>query len=326
MNKDPRESITNGTEELTETPVFTRFKEWWRAKKESLDLWGLGKYFGFDNTQLKSALSSYKSLLTEIEHEYDAVAKSSGATPDQIEEAGQRREQMLLDAKRDLVYQMPENYRIWFKKRKIFNSWRTRPENWGFEESRYWGGRSGLTMRERRVLFGTLLIVFAGFGYWLYSIWTYEAPPEYVDETKFNVEKSTENVDSLYQAKRLAELKAAEEQKRRKQYAEARNRTINDINAGVYTTNSKDMRSEVKSLMQIYYENVYKQGLSEDEISTAMLRSALLLIGKKNPGVVTARDTYGVPLEWKPNTRINLTWVEVNSQGLDAYYKRKTGR
>ncbi|KAB2880019.1 hypothetical protein F9K33_06820 [bacterium] len=319
MNKEEKpQHFPDDSEDLVETPLFVRPKEWWRAKKESLDLWGFEKYLGCDNTAFKSALSGYKNLLQEIEHEYKETTKSINISPEELEEAKKNRDQMLLDAKRDFVYRMPENYRIWFKKKKIFRSWRFAPESWGFEESRYWGSRSGMTMRERRVLLGVFVLGGLALGFWLYKIFTfeYENPLEKSSPAVFNIERdTTHNVDSLARA-RILEEQRAEEQKRQKKFiAERNNRIINDVNSGFYITNSDNMRAEVKLLMEIYYENVNKKTLYG--ISNEALYTSLELISRNNPTVVTKKGNYGIPLQWKPNTKIKLTWAEITA-GLDV--------
>lgn len=307
-------------EELTETPVFGRFRAWWRAKKCSLDFWGFEKYLGVDNSAFKNALNTYKSLLAEIDEEYESVAKSPDSPPEAIEEARTRRDQGLLDAKRDFVYGMPDAYRVWFKKRKIFSSWRVSPESWGFEESRYWGSRSGLGLHERRIVVGTLFLGMLAIGFWIYTIATHETEEETVKE--FTVEKSTENVDSIYQAKRLAELRRAEEVRRRNLEVWRKDRIINEINEGTYTTSTKDMRADLVEIMQLYVENVYKLKITEEDIPSSHVRASMALIGRNNPQTISKRDEFGIPAEWTPNRRVKLAWSDISTV-LDRLYGRK---
>ncbi len=322
MNKEEKQQqIADDNEELVETPIFMRFKEWWRAKKESLDLWGFEKYLGCDNTEFKSALTAYKSLLQEIEHEFKETTKQINLPAEALEEAKKNRDQMLLDAKRDFVYRMPENYRIWFKKKKVFRSWRFAPESWGFEESRYWGSRSGLTMRERRVVISVLGLGIAVLGFWLYKIFTFESetPLEKGTTAVFNIERdTTQNIDSLARVRILLDQKAEEQKRTQKFIAERNNRIINDVNSGFYITNSDNMRAEVKLLMEIYYENVNKKTLYG--VSNEALFTTLELIRRNNPGIVTKSGDFGIPLQWTPNTKIKLTWSEIIA-GLEVQSK-----
>lgn len=308
-------------DELVETPLFGRFKEWWRAKKVSLDLWGLEKYLGVDNSAFKSALMSYKSLLAEIDAEYDSVAKDSQSTPEQIEEARSRRDQGLLDAKRDFVYSMPEDYRLWFKKNKIYSSWRTSPESWGFEESRYWGSRSGLSLRERRAVVLALTLSLIALGFWLYRIAVYETPVTEVKE--FTTEKSVENIDSLLQAKRMAEQRQAEEIRRRNLMVWRKDRIINEVNEGFYTTSTRDMKSDIIEIMQYYVEKVHNQSITESDIPASHVRRCVALIGRNNSHLITKRDESGIPMEWIPNRRAKLSWTDINSDLDRLFGKRK---
>lgn len=317
-DEDKAQQIPEESEELVETPIFSQLKEWWRAKKESLDLWGFEKYLGCDNRAFKEALTAYKNLLQEIEHEYKETTKSINLTPEELDEAKKNRDQMLLDAKRDFVYRMPENYRIWFKKKKVFRSWRYAPESWGFEESRYWGSRSGLTMRERRLVIGVFILGGLALAFWLYKVFTYQYvnPLDQSSHVVFNIDRdTTRNVDSLVQV-RIREEQQAEQQKLQKKFiAERNNRIINDVNSGFYITNSDNMRAEVKLLMEIYYENVNKKTLYG--ISNEALFTTLELISRNNPTVVNKKGDFGIPLQWKPNTKIKLTWAEIIA-GLDV--------
>lgn len=322
MNKEEKpQQLPEDIDELVETPIFMRFKEWWRAKKESLDLWGFEKYLGCDNTAFKSALSAYKNLLHEIDHEYKESTKQINIAPEALQQAKENRNQMLLDAKRDFVYRMPENYRIWFKKKKVFRSWRFAPESWGFEESRYWGSRSGLTMRERRVFLSVFLLGGIILAFWLFKIFTfkYDNPLDKSSETVFNIDRdTTQNVDSLVHVRIMEEQHAAQQKLQNKFITERNNRIINDINSGFYITNSDNMRAEVKLLMEIYYENTNKKTLYG--VSNEALFTTLELISRNNTGVVTKKGEFGIPLEWKPNKKIKLTWTEIVA-GLDVQFK-----
>ena len=324
MNKEEKtQQIADELEELVETPIFMRFKEWWRAKKESLDLWGFEKYLGCDNTVFKSALTSYKNLLQEIEHQYKETTKQINIHPEELAEAKKNRDQMLLDAKRDFVYRMPENYRIWFKKKNVFRSWRFAPESWGFEESRYWGSRSGLTMRERRVVLGVLGLGAIILGFWLYKTFTfkYENPLDKGSVAVFNIERdTTQNVDSLVRVRIMLDQRAEEQKRTQKFIYERNNRIINDVNAGYYITNSDNMRAEVKLLMEIYYENVNKKTLYG--VSNEALFTTIELITRNNPGIVTKTGDFGIAMQWKPNIKIKLTWSEIIA-GLDVQSRIK---
>lgn len=308
-------------DELVETPLFGRFKEWWKAKKVSLDLWGMEKYIGVDNRAFKLALMSYKSLLLEIDAEYESVAKDSQSTPEQIEEARNRRDQGLLDAKRDFVYSMPEDYRLWFKRNKIYSSWRTSPESWGFEESRYWGSRSGLSLRERRAVVFSLTVGLIVMGFWLYRIAIYETPV--TEEKAFSTEKSIENVDSLLQAKRLAEQRQADEIRRRNLMVWRKDRIINEVNEGIYTTSTRDMRADIVEIMQYYVEKVHNQSIIESDIPASHIRASMALIGRNNAHLITKRDESGIPLEWVPNRRARVSWTDINSVLDRLFGKRK---
>ncbi len=325
MEKDEkRHDQPEDLEAIVETPVFTRFKEWWRAKKESLDLWGFEKYLGCDNTKFKAALASYKNLLEEIEHEYKETVKGALVTPEQIEEAEKHRESMLLDAKRDFVYAMPENYRNWFKRNKIFRNWRGTPESWGFEEARYWGSRSGLTMRERRVILAVLILLVAGLIVMGVKVSQTEKK-SVLDEsvTRDFKLRDTVDTDSLFQAKMLRERKAAEEKRNKKAFLERRNKIINDMNTGTYVTQGTDMRSEVAFLMQTYNNNIYKQYLTEEQYvnDLEVLGTTLELIARKNPGLVTKLGDFRLPLLWKSDMTIQISWDDIEA-GLQILRSR----
>ena len=315
--KSPQESESDS---LVETPVFSRLREWWRARKESLDLWGLEKYLGVDNSQFKSALSSYKSLLEEIEHEYKE--SSHDKTEAEIEEARRRREQNLLDAKRDFVYNMPENYRIWFKKRRIFSSWRHTPESWGFEESRYWGSRSGLATGERRVVLASVFIGVAILGFYIYKASTTETidvMEKLNEKAIFNVDRDTTGrTDSLVQVRIREEKRAADEKRRQRLVTERNNNIINQLNEGIYITNSTDMKSEVRYIMQLYSS---QKGGSYN-ISNEALGTSLVLIGNKNRELITGKDKYGIPTTWQANSRVNISWADILA-GVDVMKGRK---
>ncbi len=305
-------------EALVETPIFLNFREWWRAKKESLDLWGFEKYLGCDNREFKAALTAYRNLLQEIDQTYKEIAKKPDISIHELSEARDSREQSLLDAKRDFVYRMPENYRVWFKKKKVFHSWRYSPESWGFEEARYWGSRSGMTLQERRLLYGVLWVGLIALGFWSYKVLTFhrENPSDKSAQTVFNIERdTTRNIDSLARV-RIMEEQRVEEQKRLQKYiTERNNRIINDVNSGFYVTNSDNMRAEVKLLMEIYYENTNKKSL--EGVSNEALFVSLLLISQNNPQSFIKKDAFGIPSAWAPNTRIKLSWTEIMA-GLDA--------
>jgi hypothetical protein len=312
-----------------ETPLFDDFKVWWRAKKESLDLLGIEKYFGFDNSKFKSALNSYRNLLQEIEHEFKEETSVKGLSQEEIEEARRHRESMLLDAKRDFVYNMPENYRIWFKKNKIFHSWRTVPESWGFEESRYWGSRSGLTQRERRVLYSVLAVCVLGLIFMGVKASQSVTPMSARDDRPardFKIAKdSIGDADSLFQARILRERKEAEEKRAKKAFIEKKNHIINDMNNGSYTTLGTDMRSEVAFLMKVYNENIYKQYLSEEDYvnDLEVLGTTLVMIERKNPGLVTQVGDFRLPLLWKPDTTIKISWDDIEA-GLQIIRNRSS--
>lgn len=324
MNKEEKpQPLHEDHDTLVETPIFARPKEWWRAKKESLDLWGFEKYLGCDSAVFKSALSSYKNLLHEIDLEYKEATKDINIAPEQLEEAKKNRDQMLLDAKRDFVYRMPENYRIWFKKKKVFRSWRFAPESWGFEESRYWGSRSGLTMRERRVMLGAIALGGVIMGFWLLKVFTFEKenPSDKSATTVYNIERdSTINVDSLARI-RITQEQLAEQQKRSQKFVfERNNRIINDVNAGVYYTYSENIQAEVKLLMKIYYSNI--SGKTLKEVSDEALFASVELIAQSNPKAITKKNLYGIPTEWLPNTKIKLTWAEI-AAGIEIHERTK---
>ncbi len=321
MNDKSEQARQKYADELVETPLFGRFKEWWKAKKCSLDLWGLEKFLGVDNRAFKQVLMTYKSLLSEIDAEYESTAKDPASTPSQIEEARKRRDQGLLDAKRDFVYEMPEDYRVWFKKNKIYSSWRTSPESWGFEESRYWGSRSGLSLRERRVVVLSLTLGLLALGFWLYRTAIYKTPTDDIKE--FITGKSTENVDSLLQAKRLIEQRAADEIRRRNLMVWRKDRIINEINDGVYTTSTRDMRADIVEIMQFYVEKVYNLNITESDIPASHVRASMALIGRNNANLITKRDEMGIPYEWVPNRRAKVAWTDVNGVLDRLFGKRK---
>jgi hypothetical protein len=80
------------------------------------------------------------------------------------------------------------------------------------------------------------------------------------------------------------------------------------------------MRAEVKLLMEIYYENVNKKTLYG--VSNEALFTTLELIKRNNPGVVTKTGDFGIPLQWKANSKIKLSWSEIMA-GLDVQSKIK---
>jgi len=321
MSDKPDKTRQPHADGLVETPLFGRFREWWKAKKCSLDLWGMEKFLGVDNRVFKQVLMTYKSLLVEIDAGYDAVAKNPQSTTSDIEEARKRRDQGLLDAKRDFVYEMPEDYRGWFKKNKIYSSWRTSPESWGFEESRYWGSRSGLSLRERRVVVLSLTLGLIALGFWLFRIALYQTPSD--DVAEFASGKSTENVDSLLQAKRMSEQRVADDIRRRNLMVWRKDRIINEINEGFYTTSTRDMRADIVEIMQFYVDKVHNQTIMESDIPASHVRAAMALIGRNNAAIVTKRDDMGIPFEWKPNRRAKVAWTDVNGVLDRLFGKRK---
>lgn len=319
MDEDKtKPEIGERTIAVVQNPLFSGLKLWLKAKQESLDLWGLEKIFGCDNTKYKQAVNSFKNLVHEIEQEYLSTTTNIGLGPDELDEAKKQRDQQLLDAKRDFIYNLPENYRMWFKKTKIFNSWRTEPSSWGFHESRYWGNRSGLTLRERRVLYGAALAGLAGLLAIL-VISLLQEKEESVRNVGWEVpEKPARNIDSLVQAKMTRDYK-----KEQRQLAiERNNRIINGLNSGYYITTSPYMRAEIKSLMQMYHDEVYKEPIPKNTITNEAIISSAGLIAANNPDIITKWDEFGIPLFWKEGARVQMTWEDVN-WGLRIYYARK---
>ena len=311
------------TEALVESPLFGRFREWWRAKKVSLDLRGFEKYLGIDNTVFKKALLSYKSLLLEIDLEFDEVMKSPDSNPDDIEQAKQTREEAILDAKRDFVYQMPEHYRIWFKRKKIFNSWRITPESWGFEEARYWGSRSGLSMKERRVLFSGAIIGLIGIGLLSYYTVISEKTSTETTDKGFGLTDRGEDLDSLIEAKRLKRLKAQRNREYSEYIIETRNRIVDQLNNGVYQTTQKDIVAELKSLLKLYYDDHNKAFSEKEDANNEIMHMTLFTVAVRNPDVITKRDAYGIPMEWKANEKIQLTWDDILSGTIEYQEKMR---
>ena len=168
--QSPQEELEKEYEELLQPPFFARLKQWWAAKKESVNLFGLGKLFGFDNTAFKKAIQNYKRAIREIESVYDEKIKGHGITTEEIEKVKKEHDLHLLKAKKEFVYSLPQNYREWFKRRRVFNSFISSPESWGFEETRYWGGRSGLSFEEKRFLFIGMAIIVLAFLAWFSKI------------------------------------------------------------------------------------------------------------------------------------------------------------
>lgn len=310
--------IGEQTMQVTKTPLFSGFRLWWKAKKESLDLWGFEKYLGCDNRQFKKAVSTFKNLVNEIEQEYQETISALGMDLADKADAKKHRDQMLLDAKRDFIYTLPEYYRMWFKKNKVFSSWWSEPSSWGFNESRYWGSRSGLTLKERRVAGFTAIIGLVGLSILLIVVLT-KKPPKVEKQTTWDViEKPNRNIDSLVQAQ-LAQDRKFE---RRKSIAARNNRIINELNSGVYTTTTATIRAEVKMLMEFYHEIVYKDRIPKNVITSEAVASTCGIIAANNPWVISKRDSYGNPIQWKIGKRVNLTWTDVN-WGLRSYYTRK---
>ncbi len=315
------DDLSESQQDLTETPLFMRTREWWRAKKVSLDLWGFEKYLGCDNTQFKAAIAQYKNLLQEVEMEYKESVKSADMTPEELEEAKERRQMMLLDAKKDFVYHMPEDYRIWFKKRRIFSSWRNAPENWGFEETRYWGSRSGLTLKERRVFLlgsiaGLVIIVLVAYG-----ITTYEKKEASVDKVfKYEKDKNV-NIDSTL----IAQAKLEEKKRIQEETVVRNNALVDQLNAGYYMSNSYNITEEVRLIMQIYYERQEKKIVQAWDIRKEAVGVALFGIAANNPNVITQKDAYGNPLGWKPNTKIVMTWGDIQA-GIQENNKYLRGK
>jgi hypothetical protein len=319
MNEDDKKpEIGDRTVAVVQTPLFSGLKLWIKAKRESLDLWGFEKILGCDNTKYKHAVAGFKNLVNEIEHEYQSSTLGVGLGPDELLIAKEQRDNHLLDAKRDFIYSLPENYRMWFKKTKIFNSWRTEPSSWGFHESRYWGNRSGLTLKERRVLYIASLIGLVGLAVILIVSVLQDKEEASRDTTWETQDKPVRNIDSLVQAKLNKERKI----ELRNLAIERNNRIINEINSGYYTTTTVSMRSEIKMLMQLYHDIVYKENISKDAITSESISSSAGLIASNNPNAITHWDEFGQPLNWKMNARIQLAWEDVN-WGLRVYYARK---
>lgn len=317
-NNEDKQQIGEQTIQVTKTPLFSGIRLWWKAKRESLDLWGMEKYLGCDNRQFKNAVLTFKNLVNEIEQEYQETISAHGMDMADKSDAKKHRDQMLLDAKRDFIYSLPENYRTWFKKKKVFSSWWTEPSSWGFHESRYWGSRSGLSLKERRVVGFTaitglvLLVVF-------FIVVTTKKPPQTERHTAWDViERPNKNIDSLVQAQLSQERK----QERRKSVVERNNRIINEINNGYYTTTSPTIRAEIRMLMEFYHDIVYKNRIPKNVITSDAINSASGIIATNNPGVITKRDQYGSPIQWKTGARVKLTWDDIN-WGLRPYYARK---
>lgn len=302
----PKEDLAGEYADLVETPLFSRFKEWWRAKKVSLDLFGVEKVLGVDNRQYKAAVKQYTNLQEEIELQYKEVVKNPDVTPEEIETAKAEREAQILDAKKDFVYHMPEDYRTWFKKRKVFNSWRHAPEAWGFEESRYWGSRSGLTVREKQILIGGLVIGSVVIGFIVYRIATYTPPVQaVVRELKVEKDSTMNNVDSLMRVK--------EQQRQQRTITERNNIIINEINSGVYTTQSWNPQDEIRLIMSLYYQYTLYQTIAPADITNEGLKSASGLIYQNNPDVFTKFDAAGLPTVWKSPKKIKLNWDEIRT-------------
>jgi hypothetical protein len=319
MQENERNSeIGEKTIQVTKTPMFSGFQLWLRAKKESLDLWGMEKYLGCDNRQFKKAVGTFKNLVHEIEQEYQETISALGMDLVDKADAKKHRDQMLLDAKRDFIYTLPEYYRMWFKKKKVFSSWWSEPSSWGFNESRYWGSRSGLSLKERRVAGFTALICIAGLSILLIVVLT-KKPNKIERQTTWDtIERPNRNIDSLVQAQLTEDRKLF----RRKSIAERNNRIINEINSGVYTTTTATIKAEVKMLMEFYHDHVYKERIPKNVITSEAVASACGIIAANNPNAITKRDSYGNPIQWKMGKRINMTWTDIN-YGLRSYYNRK---
>lgn len=317
-NNEKTTQIGEETMMVTKTPMFSAFRLWWKAKKESLDLWGLEKYLGCDNRQFKNAVHSYKNLVHEIEQEYQETISDHTLGVYEKEEAKKNRDRMLLDAKRDFIYSLPENYRTWFKKKKVFHSWWSEPSSWGFHESRYWGSRSGLTLRERRVVLVTLILGFLGLIVLLFIATTQEKVlPE--RQTSWDmIERPSRNIDSLIQEQLTRERR----DERRRTVIERNNRIINQLNSGYYIPTTGAMRAEVKMLMEFYHDIVYKQPIPKNVITPEAISTACGIIATNNPQAILKRDAAGNPIQWKVGTRVNVTWADIN-YGLQSYYKRK---
>ncbi len=310
--------IGEQTIQVTKSPLFSGFRLWWKAKKESLDLWGVEKYLGCDNRQFKKAIFTFKNLVTEIEQEYQQTISARGMDLADKEDAKKERDRMLLDAKRDFIYMLPEYYRMWFKKNKVFNSWWSEPSSWGFHESRYWGSRSGLSLKERRVagfsaLGGVIILTIL-----MVVVLTKKPPPAEKVTAWDAIERPNRNIDSLVQAQLTLDRKL----ERRRSIAERNNRIINEINSGIYTTTTATIRAEIKMLMEFYHDHVYKEHIPKNIITAEAVSSACGIIASNNPHVITKRDSYGNPIQWKVGKRVNLTWTDIN-YGLRPYYNRK---
>lgn len=318
LENDRDAQIGDQTMQVTKTPLFSGIRLWWKSKQESLDLWGIEKYLGCDNRQFKKAVSTFKNLVTEIEQEYQASISEHGMDLVDKADAKKQRDQMLLDAKRDFIYMLPENYRMWFKKNKVFRSWWAEPSSWGFNESRYWGSRSGLSLKERRVVGFSALICLIGLTI-LFTVVLTQKPPKMERKTTWDtIERPNRNIDSLVQAQLSADRKLI----RRKSVADRNNRIINEMNSGVYTPTTATIRAEVKMLMEFYHEIVYKERIPKNVITDDAIASACGIIAANNPQNITKRDQHGNPIQWKSGKRINLTWTDIN-YGLRSYYNRK---
>ena len=317
-NNQQETQIGEETIQVTKTPIFSGFQLWWKAKKERLDLWGYEKYLGCDNRQFKNAVHTFKSLVEEIEHEYQNTISTLGMDLPDKQEAKKERDKMLLDAKRDFIYSLPEYYRMWFKKKKVFNSWWAEPSSWGFNESRYWGSRSGLSLKERRVVGFTALGGLIILATLLIFVLTKKPPRPERQTTWDTIERPNRNIDSLVQAQLSQERKL----NRRKSIAERNNRIINEINSGVYTPTTATIKAEVRMLMEFYHDHVYKEHIPKNVITSEAVSSACGIIAANNPHAITKRDSYGNPIQWKIGKRVNVTWTEIN-YGLRPYYNRK---
>ncbi len=318
QHNEEKPKIGEHTIQVTKTPLFPGIRLWWKAKRESLDLWGIEKYIGCDNRQFKNAVLTFKNLVNEIEQEYQEAVSAHGMDMADKNDAKKNRDRMLLDAKRDFIYSLPENYRTWFKKKKVFSSWWTEPSSWGFNESRYWGSRSGLSLKERRVvgftaLAGLIILVI------FFVIVATKKPSQTERHTTWDViEKPNKNIDSLVQA----QLSQERRQERRKSVVERNNRIINEINSGYYTTTMPTIRAEIRMLMEFYHDIVYRERIPKNVITQDAINSASGIIATNNPGVITKRDQFGSPIQWKSGSRVKLTWDDVN-WGLRPYYTRK---
>ena len=312
-------------QELLKTPAFSGIKNWWLAKKESTTLFGLGKPFGFDNSALKMATADFKEKTTAIESKYEESQIGKQLSESDQEKLKEERDYELLVAKRDFVYSLPPNYRNWFKRKKVFQSFVSTPESWGFEEARYWGGRSGLTRNERLIVRITVFLGISLGVFWFLKVIVFEEPEKPQEMTQqeeiLSNKKETGNLDSLARAKMQEEIDRKNAELERQASLRRDNQTINNMNSGFYITSGTNMDSEIAYLMRLYHSNVYKIPLPASAITKEALLKTRSVIASKNPGVVSSRDSHGTAIRWKSGRRISCSWEDVNT-GLLVYYRK----